>query len=325
MTEHKCQPKVELHCHLLGIIDAPLLSRVRAKGARVLVDPDALRRCYPIHGRAAFEQWLELLRPYQTECFESMRAILSEHICNLIKQHVVYSEIMLPPTMFPRGEKAMMRALHRWQDWTRELERGKIQVEYLMSIPRSLRPPLLEHDAKQFLALRKAGLIVGVALVGMETGESLSRFSRAFSLWRDAGLGIEVHAGEHRGPDSVYDALQFVNPDRIGHCVSAFRDLSLLELIKSRGTHIEFCPTSNLCTAAISTLEGHPIKKAKELGLSFSINTDNPGAFRCSVEREYQLLTKAFDFTTDDFGSVFCNSLNARFESKLRYLDMRVS
>jgi adenosine deaminase len=316
------EAKVELHCHLLGTIDAPLLLRVRAKGVGVLVDPDALRKCYPIRHRAAFQRWLQLLRPYQAECFESMRAILSEHISNLIKQHVVYSEIMLSPAIFPKGETAMVSALERWREWTRELERGKVQIEYLMSIPRSLSSPLLEHDAKRFVELRRRGLIVGVALVGMETGESLSRFSRAFSLWRDAGLGIEIHAGEHLGPESVYDALRFANPNRIGHCLSAFRDPALVESIKRQGIHIEFCPTSNLCTAAMSTLKGHPIKEAKELGLSFSINTDNPGAFRCSIESEHRLLAETLQFTADDFGRAFLNSLDARFEKKLRYLDL---
>jgi adenosine deaminase len=249
-----------------------------------------------------------------------MREILSEHISDLIKQHVVYSELILSPTIFPREEKAFVRALHRWHDWTREFERGKTQVEYLMTIPRTLNSSDLDNEAKRFMALYRADLIVGVALVGMETGETISRFSSTLSLLRDAGLGIEIHAGEHSGPESVYDAIKFGRPNRIGHCLAAFRDHSLLELIHNKGLHIEFCPTSNVRTAAVRKLKEHPIKDAIKYGLSFSINTDNPGAFDCSMQSECKLLAKTFGLTTDDFGNVFYNSLASRFKSQLRYL-----
>jgi aminodeoxyfutalosine deaminase len=94
--------------------------------------------------------------------------------------------------------------------------------------------------------------------------------------WRDAGLGIEIHAGEHSGPESVEDALKFGRPDRIGHCFPVFRDPAALNIIKDSKVHLEFCPTSNLCTDAITHLEQHPIKQVEQ-GLGFSINTDNPG------------------------------------------------
>ncbi len=37
-------------------------------------------------------------------------------------------------------------------------------------------------------------------------------------------MGIEIHAGEWSGPESVWDALEYGKPDRIGHGVGAFED-----------------------------------------------------------------------------------------------------
>jgi adenosine deaminase len=319
MTDWRALPKVELHCHLLGVIDAPMLARLREQGDPLLVEPGELQRAYPVSDLATFKRWLEMLKPYQAANIGLMRPILAAHISNLIAQGIVYTEIMVSPTMFPRTGAEMVRAVHQWREWTLELERGEIQVEYVMVIPRTLAFEVLELDTQRFLELRRANAIVGVALVGVETGESIQRFARAFNRWRDAGLGIEIHAGEHSGPESVRDALDHGKPNRLGHALSAFQDARLLESIKRSNVHLEFCVTSNLRTAAVYKTSMHPISKARGLGLSFSINTDDPGAFQCSMQSEYELLAGALGFTTADFNTVFKNSLAARFQPQLRH------
>ena len=67
-------------------------------------------------------------------------------------------------------------------------------------------------------------------------------------------------------------------------------------------------------------LRDHPLKRALDLGVSFSINTDDPGAFECSVCSEHQLSQDAFGFTPDDFKTIYTQSLAARFQPRLRHL-----
>jgi len=81
---------------------------------------------------------------------------------------------------------------------------------------------------------------------------------------------------------------------------------------------IEICPTSNLKTGSISKIEEHPVRKARELGLSFSINTDDPGPFECSMESEYALLANVLGFQESDLQRLYANSLEAKFQPKLR-------
>ncbi len=78
------------------------------------------------------------------------------------------------------------------------------------------------------------------------------------------------------------------------------------------------CPTSNLKTGSIKHIEDHPVRLAKELGLNYSINTDDPGPFECNLFSEYQLLTRVFGFDEEDFSQIFKNSLTARFQPQLR-------
>jgi adenosine deaminase len=249
-----------------------------------------------------------------------MRPILATHVAHLMAQHVRYAEIMLSPTMFPSELDALIEAFHHWREWASELEQGYLQLEFIMVVPRTLTPDKLERDTETFVTLHREGLIVGIALVGIETGESIQRFAPSIMHWREAGLGIEIHAGEHSGPESIWDALEYGRPDRLGHGLAAFQDHELLDYIRHDNIHFEFCPTSNLRTGAAANIEQHPIGRARALGLNFSINTDNPGAFECSLQSEYQLLAETCSFSATDFMTVFHHALDARFQPHLRYL-----
>jgi adenosine deaminase len=319
MTAWASLPKVELHCHLLGTIGPALLKTVRRAGGRILVEPEDLDKVLPVSDLDSFRRWLDVLRPYQAANVEVMRPVLAAHAAALIEQNVVYAEIMLSPTMFPRERDSLLGEFGAWRDWAVSLEQGKLQIEFVMVVPRTLATELIERDTVNFLALRRAGLIAGVALVGIETGESLKRFAPWFERWRDAGLGLEIHAGEHTGPESVRDALEFGSPGRLGHALSAFADEELVDRIGSMGVHIEFCLTSNVGTGAVRELSEHPIHRARQLGLSFSLNTDDPGAFDCTMNGEYGKAADAFGFTENDFRAIYERSLSARFAPALRY------
>jgi adenosine deaminase len=312
-------PKVELHCHLLGTISPAVLKSIRAQGGPVLAEPEALEAALPVRDLDSFRRWLDVLRPYQAATTEAMRPVLAAHAAALIAQNVVYAEIMLSPTMFPREQSALLADFSRWRDWAFALEQGRIQIEFLMVVPRTLTPEALDRDTANFLALHRAGLIAGVALVGVETGESLARFRPWFTRWRDAGLGLEIHAGEHTGKESVRDALDYGSPHRLGHAIGAFEDADLVEQIRQRGVHVEFCLTSNLCTGVVRNLREHPIVEARERGLSFGLNTDDPGAFDCCLNGEYRKAAEACGFTGEDFRKAYEQSLAARFERNLRY------
>lgn len=67
--------------------------------------------------------------------------------------------------------------------------------------------------------------------------------------------------------------------------------------------------------------EEHPVRRALDLGLNFSINTDDPGVFGCSMHSEYALLAERFGFTEQDFRRVYANTLRSRFQPRLRVVE----
>ncbi|MDT0668227.1 hypothetical protein RM616_01400 [Mammaliicoccus sciuri] len=77
---------------------------------------------------------------------------------------------------------------------------------------------------------------------------------------------------------------------RIGHGVAAIQDNQALSYIKQHNALLEICPTSNLQTKAIQSVEELNIRKLIEQGIPFNINTDNRTVSNTNLNQEYQLL-----------------------------------
>ncbi|MCO6493704.1 MAG: hypothetical protein J5I98_35115 [Phaeodactylibacter sp.] len=315
-------PKAELHCHLIGVIHPKLLTAIAEKNAPVLIQPEKLEVLLPVETKAKFQRWIKFLEPYQEANWKYFKLILEYHIGNLIAQSVLYTEIMISPTMFPNEISDLINSFRNFRSWVDELEDGLIQVEFIMVMPRTLSDVKIEENTETYIELYRLGLIVGVAIVGIENDHSIQRFSKALEACKVSGLGIEVHAGEHSGPENVRDALDFGFVDRIGHGVGLFQDKSLIQRVVQNNIHLEFCLTSNLKTGSIASLNNHPLPQARAYNLSYSINTDDPGLFGCNMLGEYELLAEHFSFTDTDFRQLFENTMKARFQPNLKYLEM---
>lgn len=315
---HETVPKVELHCHLIGTLNAALLRELELAGERVLVRPETLQPVGFGDGPQGFADWLNRVEPYKSAGWRDYLPVLERHMQRLFEQGVVYAEMMISPMMFARDLGELVDEFAEFQDWVRARERGNLQVEFLFLVPRSLPDEFIDKDIARCIALAKTGGICGISIAGLEQDCPASRFERMFDVLKDHGLGIEIHAGELGGPEEVIEALDVGRADRIGHGIAAFRDERVVDRLREENVHIEFCPTSNLKMGAARDISSHPIGRARELGMNFSINTDDPGSFDCTMNSEFALIESEFGFSKADFEAVARNSLAARFQPKLR-------
>jgi aminodeoxyfutalosine deaminase len=133
--------------------------------------------------------------------------------------------------------------------------------------------------------------IVGIGLGGEENLYPPEPFEPAFRAAREGGLGSVPHAGEVVGPQSIWGALDALQPDRIRHGILAEVDPALVREIRDRGIVLDVCPVSNVRTGAVVSLDQHPLPRLIEQGIRCSISTDDPEMFDTDLTREYEVAT----------------------------------
>ena len=76
---------------------------------------------------------------------------------------------------------------------------------------------------------------------------------------------------------------------------------------------LEICPTSNVLTNAVPSVNNHPLPRLREAGVKVSINTDDPGIFDFNLTHEYDAVADALGFTASDFERMNQDARRASF------------
>ena len=124
-------------------------------------------------------------------------------------------------------------------------------------------------------------------LGGPEIGVPRPQFAPQFAAARAAGLHSVPHAGESTGPQTIWDALDDLGAERIGHGINAVHDPALMAHLAERDIALEICPTSNVCTRSVPTLADHPLAALVAAGVPVTINSDDPPMFATTLNQEY--------------------------------------
>src|SRR5690606_638208 len=98
--------------------------------------------------------------------------------------------------------------------------------------------------------------LIGFGIGGIEQCRPPHRdaFRDAFAAARAAGLRSLPHAGEMTGPETIWEAIEGLGAERIGHGISCLDDPRLVAHLRETQTPLEVCPTSNLRTGQIADL-----------------------------------------------------------------------
>ena len=147
--------------------------------------------------------------------------------------------------------------------------------------------------------------VVGFDIAADEAGFPIDEHISAFTYALDRGLHCTAHAGEARGPKSVWETLEHFRPSRIGHGVRSIEDPALIHQLAEADIHLEVCPTSNIQTNVFDRMDDHCADQLFRSGLSMSINTDARTISNVSLTDEYHTLQRLFDWPKEHF--LHCN------------------
>ena len=298
MTWYSKLPKVELHVHLEGAIPhGALFDLIRKYGGDPsLPDVTALARRFEYKNFAQFiEAWSwknQFLREY--EDFSHIAELTARDMAN---QNIRYAEMFFSPSLFVRHGLKVQELTHAVRIGLSRVP--EIETSLIADLVRDYGPESEMTTLKRLNEVKGDG-VIGIGIGGSEHEFPPEPFKFLYEEARLMDFHVNAHAGEAKGPESIWGAIRHLHVDRIGHATRAHEDPELLDYLQEHRTPLELCPVSNVCTGVVSAIAEHPIREYFERGLIISVNTDDPMMFGTTLDKEYELLVQECGFTRQE-------------------------
>jgi adenosine deaminase len=184
-------------------------------------------------------------------------------------------------------------------------DRYGIQTRVILDHSRRRPAARLRHSIE--LAARHPQ-VIAIGLAGDEAYPA-APFAAELLAAREAGLHLVHHAGETRGPSSVWETLTVGHAERIGHGIRVLEDPRLVAELRARRVPLEVCPTSNVLLGLVPSLADHPLPRLAEAGLVVTLNTDGETALGAEYERAREI----FGYSDAELASLARDSVEASF------------
>lgn len=119
---------------------------------------------------------------------------------------------------------------------------------------------------------------------------------------RSHGLGITIHTGEATDASEMWEVIEWLKPDRIGHGIACVTDAKLMRYLAQHKIVLETCPTSNINTKLVRDFDHmrEIYSTLKEYNVPFTINTDGPEMQLISLRKEFEKLIREKILTPED-------------------------
>ena len=293
--------KIELHLHFDGSINVEYTNKLLGYDATdELIDTTSRDLGEYLK---KFELPIKLLQDLNN--IEEYAYLLGKE---LERDEVIYAEVRFCP-LFHVEKYSIDEVVEAIRRGFKRVSTVKVNLIFCMMRHFSVQ------DNYKIIMLTKRFLgngVVGIDLAGDEAKYATEKFKELFDIIRKEGRPFTIHAGEARSYESVNNAIDF-GAKRIGHGISSIQSDEVVNKLIRMGVTLEICPSSNIDTDVIKSIESHPIKQLVDNGVLVTINTDNRTVSNTNLNKEYELLRKTFGFSDEDFLKFNLNAINCAF------------
>lgn len=316
-------PKVELHVHILGSIrPETLLSIIEADGVKApyTTKEEIIKRFEYSDFENFIKSYMEIVEYIIDE--RHFERITYEMLENCAQSNVNYVEA----SFSPRDHIPMGLDFDRMID---SINKGIQRAKHDFGVETNIRIDIVRssttEQAMEILDFieNKPDNIISVDLGGNEAQDPPGPFAEPYKRATTLGLHRVAHAGEASGPESIWQAIQFLDVERIGHGITARQDPELVEYLKRERIAIEMCPVSNLRTGVVSSITEHPIREFYDKGLLVTVNSDDPSLFHTDMNNEYIQIHEHLNFSLAELFQISLNGIQTAFISDNRKLEMK--
>ena len=306
-------PRYELHCHLDGSLRPATIAELAHHQGIALTAPVEQLVTGPAScgSLTRFLSYMDLpLQVLQTP--PALRRAAAELVEDFSDDGVVYGEVRFAPQL--HGQQGMTP-----DEAVTAVAEGLVDGRAATGVATGLLLCCLRHQSPQDslsvaeTALRHTEEVVGLDLAGDEQRYPATPHREAFALAHTARLACTAHAGEAAGPASMWEALDTLGADRIGHGVRCVSDRALLDRLRTDQIALEMCPTSNVQTGAVPSLAAHPATGLLDDGLPVTISTDTRTTCATTLSQEFGLLRESAGWTSEHEAQTQVHAADAAF------------
>lgn len=269
---------------------------------------------------------------------EALHRVAFECVEDLAADNVVYAEVRFAPELHLNGglslDDVVDAVLAGFADGEKAAAAGghAIVVRCLVT---AMRHAARSRDiAELAIRFRDKG-VVGFDIAGAEAGYPPTRHLDAFEFMRSHNARFTIHAGEAFGLPSIQEALAFCGADRLGHGVRIVDDIEVLPdgtavlgrlaaILRDKRIPLEMCPSSNVQTGAVESIESHPFDLLARLRFRVTVNTDNRLMSDTTMSQEMLRLVEAFGYGWSDLERFTINAMKSafiHFDERLAIID----
>jgi adenosine deaminase len=290
-------PKVELHQHIDGSIPAEVTWELMRHYRLNPVDSlEEMRRHLEIQEGEEGTLLAYLDKMYYplwvTQFYENISKVTEAIVDAAAAAGVVTLELRYSPVIHTYAgltPRQSIRSALSGMNHARK-RHPKMKLGLVVIAMRQHGPHIAKILARQALAeaqhLHERTGVVGFDIAGPEQGNPPRLFRSAYEIARLGHLGLTTHAGEDAGADYVWQAVDELGSNRIGHGCAAEKDKELLRRLARDRIAVECCLSSNYHTGAVPVGGRHPIHAFLEAGVPVALCCDNSTVSHTDQVRE---------------------------------------
>ena len=247
---------------------------------------------------------------------ENLELIVEDLFKQLKNDNVIYAEIRFAPLLHCDKNLTESEVVKIVSD-SSLLCSKKYEIDYGLILctlrhytkDQSIRTAKLVNDFSE-------NGIVGFDIAADEAGYPIDNHIDAFDYVNQNKLNITAHAGEAKGPESIWETIQKLHATRIGHGVRCTEDNVLVDFLAENNYHLEICLTSNLKTKTFNSYSEHTLNKIYDSSISLSLNTDGRTISNTTLSKEYLIAYKEFNWDLKKLKKTNLEAIKFSFSSE---------
>lgn len=213
----------------------------------------------------------------------------------LLAQHVAYAELTLSIGVMLLRKQSVENNFEAILEAAESFRARGLRLNFVFDAVRQFGA---EAAMKVVEAAARCGCrsIVAFGIGGDELSVPAKDFRGVYDAAGELGLHRLMHAGEIGGAKEIWEAVEVLAVERIGHGIAAIHDPDLMDLLAELKIPLEICPGSNMRTGVLAKqlgvaearIDQHPLPFLFRHGIPVMISTDDPAMFRTSLSEEYE-------------------------------------